>query len=89
MFYGDNEFRIKRLSNQCGARPKLARTAGFSLVELIVVIVIIGLMAGMVTVSVRSYLIRGKQTVASMEIAKICQALDTYYSVSDSYPTSG
>jgi len=53
-----------------------------------VVVVIIGLLAGVVTVSVRSYLVRGKQNVARMEIAKICQALDTYYSQYDRYPTS-
>ena len=61
--------------------------SAFTLVELIVVVVIIGLLAGAVTASVRSYLIRGKQAVAKMEIAKICQALDTYYTVTDRYPT--
>ena len=71
-----------------GARREFIRRNAFTLVELMVVIVIIGLLAGAVTVSVRSYLIRGKQSVASMEIAKICQALDTYYTVTDKYPTT-
>jgi general secretion pathway protein G len=53
-----------------------------------VVIVIIGLLAGAVTIGVRSYLIAGKQSVARMEISKICQALDTYYSVFDKYPST-
>jgi general secretion pathway protein G len=53
-----------------------------------VVIVIIGLLSGVVTMSVRSYLIRGKQTVARMEIAKIAQAIDTFYGEFDRYPTS-
>jgi general secretion pathway protein G len=61
---------------------------GFSLVELMVVIVIIGLLSGVVTISVRSYLIRGKQTVARMEIAKIAQAIDTFYGQFDRYPTN-
>jgi general secretion pathway protein G len=60
----------------------------FSLVELMVVIVIIGLLSGVVTVSVRSYLVRGKQTVARMEIAKIAQAIDTFYGEYDRYPTT-
>lgn len=60
----------------------------FTLVELMVVIVIIGLLAAAVTVSVRSYLVAGKQSVAKMEIAKICQALDTYYTAYDRYPTN-
>lgn len=58
----------------------------FSLVELMVVIVIIGLLAGTVTVSVRSYLIRSKKNVAKMEISKICEALETYYAQFDEYP---
>jgi general secretion pathway protein G len=62
--------------------------SGFTLVELMVVIVIIGLLAGAVTMSVRSYLVRGKQSVARMEIAKIVQALDTYYTAYDAYPPS-
>jgi general secretion pathway protein G len=53
-----------------------------------VVIVIIGLLAGVVTLSVRSYLIRSRQNVAKMEIAKICQAIDTFYSHFDRYPSN-
>ena len=48
---------------------------GFTLVELMVVIVIIGLLAGAVTMSVRSYLVAGKQNVAKMEIANIGQMI--------------
>lgn len=61
---------------------------GFSLVELMVVIVIIGLLSGVVTISVRSYLIRSKQNVAKLEIAKIAGALDTFYAEFDRYPTN-
>ena len=60
----------------------------FTLVELMVVIVIVGLLAGAVTMNVRSYLVRGKQSVARMEIAKISQAIDTYYTAFDRYPSS-
>ena len=60
----------------------------FTLVELMVVIVIIGLLAGAVTLGVRSYLVAGKQNVAKMEIANICQALETFYSAYDRYPSN-
>jgi general secretion pathway protein G len=70
------------------SRKQNTRRRGFSLVELMVVIVIIGLLSGVVTMSVRSYLIRGKQTVARMEMAKIAQAIDTFYGQFDRYPTS-
>ena len=68
-------------------RPSL-RTLGFTLVELMVVIVIIGLLAGAVTVATRNYLIAGKQSVAKLEISNICQALDTYYAAYDRYPSN-
>ena len=60
----------------------------FTLVELMVVIVIIGLLAGAVTVKVRSYLIAGKQNIARMDIAKIEQALESHYSAYDRFPTN-
>jgi len=66
----------------------MRRNHGFTLVELMVVIVIIGLLSGVVTMSVRSYLIRSKQNVAKLEISKICQALETFYTTYDRYPTN-
>jgi general secretion pathway protein G len=68
--------------------PPRAKRHGFSLVELMVVIVIIGLLSGVVTISVRSYLIKGKQTVARLEITKMAQAIDTFYGHLDRYPTN-
>ena len=67
-------------------KPNRIERRGFSLVELMVVIVIIGLLSGVVTVSVRSYLVRGKQTVARLELAKLAQAIDTFYGQFDRYP---
>lgn len=64
------------------------RRRGFSLVELMVVVVIIGLLAGAVTLSVRSYLIAGKQNVAKMEITNISRAVDSFYVQFDRYPSN-
>ena len=61
---------------------------GFSLVELMVVIVILGLLAGVVTISVRGYLIRSRQQIARTEISTIQNALDTFYSQHSRYPTN-
>ncbi len=69
-------------------RSRLARRNAFTLVELMVVIVIIGLLSGIATLSVRSYLIRSKQNVAKTEIAKLGQALETFYTTYDRYPNN-
>lgn len=62
--------------------------SAFTLVELMVVIVIIGLLAGAVTVNVRNYMLKGKQSVAKLEIAKMKTALETFYNFKSRYPTS-
>lgn len=62
--------------------------AGFTLVELMVVVVIIGLLASAVTFKVRGYLVTSKQNVARMDIAKITAALETFYTLHDRFPTN-
>jgi general secretion pathway protein G len=52
------------------------------------VIVLIGLLAGAVAIAVRSYLIAGKQGVARLEVSKICQAIETFYTHYDRFPTN-
>lgn len=68
--------------------PKSSERAGFSLVELIAVIVILAMLAGIVAVKTRTYLVTSKQNGAKVEIRKICDALETFYAAHDRYPTS-
>lgn len=63
------------------------RTA-FSLVELIVVMVIIGLLSSLVAVQTRSYLIASKQNAARAEIATIVSALESFYADQSRYPSN-
>lgn len=62
--------------------------SGFTLLELMVVLVIIGLLAGLVTEKTRSYLIVSKQNAAKVEIAKIIEALEAFYAIHSRYPTN-
>lgn len=71
----------------CSRRLKSAR-GGFSLVEIMIVILIIGLLAGVVTVNVRSYLTKAKQNIARQDIAVIAGALERFQGENNRYPSS-
>lgn len=62
--------------------------AGFSLVELLVVLAIIGLIATMVTPQVLGYLGRAKGETARIQVKNIAQAVELYYLDHGTYPTS-
>jgi len=53
-----------------------------------VVIVILGILATTVTVSVRDYLITGKQNAAKQEMAQITSGLELFYMENNRYPTN-
>jgi general secretion pathway protein G len=46
------------------------------------------IVAGIVTVSVRPLMLRGKQNAARAEVGNIAQALEAYYGVYGQYPTN-
>ena len=64
------------------------KRSGFTLIEMMVVLVLIGLLAGVVTVSVRHYLVRGKQEAARAQVASLKQAVNAFYTVYGRYPTN-
>jgi general secretion pathway protein G len=53
-----------------------------------VVLVIIGLLAGVVTVNVRGYMSAGYQNTVKMEIRAAMDAIDTFHAVTGSFPTN-
>ena len=69
----------------CGPDPD---QAGFSLVELLVVLAIIGMIATMVTPQVLGYLGRAKGETARIQVKNIAQAVELYYLDLGTYPTS-
>lgn len=69
-------------------RGSRTRQHGFSLIEIMVVLVIIGLLASVVTINVRGYLVKARQETARMEIATLKQAVDTFESLHGQFPTN-
>lgn len=64
------------------------RSAGFTLVELLVVLVILGLLAALVAPRVLSYLGSSKTKAAHLQITSFASALDLYRLDNQSIPTS-
>lgn len=71
-----------------GPRPQALRSRrGFSLVEIMVVVVIIGLLAGAVTLKVGGYLGTAKQSRVKSDLATIKKAVESYYMTHMTYPS--
>jgi general secretion pathway protein G len=70
-----------------GARPRNGQS-GFTLVEMLVVITIIGLIVGLVGPRVLNYLSESKVKTARIQIESFSAALDLFYLDNARYPSS-
>ncbi len=74
-------------------RPGRVRSAdeeaGFTLVEMLVVITIIGLIMGLVGPRVLNYLAESKVKTAKIQIESLSAAIDLYYLDNGHYPSGG
>jgi len=67
---------------------KKRQNKGFSLIELLVVLVILGLLAGVVAPQVMKHLAKAKSDTARLQIEDFGAALDLYYLELADYPTT-
>ena len=61
---------------------------GFTLLEIMVVIAIIGMLATAVSVAVMSYMKKAKVKTCSIQLNTLAQALNQYYLDENDYPSS-
>jgi general secretion pathway protein G len=73
-------------AEQCEQR-RHAR-AGFTLIEILLVVVIIGMLAGIAAVSVPKNMRRAREAKAAADISAISMAIQTYYMDKGKYPSS-
>jgi len=71
--------RLERLRRSVARARSHEREAGFTLVEMLVVIAIIGLVVGLVGPRVLNYLSESKVKAAKIQIESFSAALDLYY----------
>lgn len=61
---------------------------GFTLIEIMVVVIIIGLLATIVSVNVMSYLARSRRETCKAQLKSLSQALELYKLDNGTYPTT-
>lgn len=72
--------------NKC-AFPR-SRRRGFSLVELMVVMIILAMLAGLTVVATGGYLSKAKADTVRVEMATFVKALESFQLVNGRYPTN-
>ncbi|OUS25807.1 type II secretion system protein GspG [Gammaproteobacteria bacterium 45_16_T64] len=75
-----NKQRFRRMPTQ--------KAAGFTLIEIMVVVVILGVLAGLVAVNVFGNVDKANAQAARVDISAISQALDLYKLDNFTYPTT-
>lgn len=66
----------------------MTRRAGFTLIELVVVIIVLGLLAGLVAPQIFGRVSEAKDVAAKTQMATLGAALDNYRLDNGSYPTT-
>lgn len=69
-------------------KNRRARQAGFTLIELIVVMTVVGLLAALATINVRNARVRAEENALKYNLAQIRKAIDDYYADKQVYPPS-
>ena len=80
--------RARALRRGCSERRRAGRQAGFTLVELLVVMVILVLLASLVAPRVVGYLGSARTKAAKVQIESLAQALELYKVDNQRYPTT-
>ena len=85
------EATTSKLPDHCaahGPRSTVRSQLGFTLIELLIVVTIIGLLAGLATVSVRHAQRKAKENVLMANLALMRKAIDDFYADRQRFPSS-
>ena len=76
------------MSNRKSSKKFLARRSGFTLIEIMVVVVILGLLAALVVPNIGSNVSEAQRTAARTQIGQIEQTLQMYQLHNGFYPST-
>jgi general secretion pathway protein G len=79
---------VKRVQPRLSKRSQKAGEEGFTLVEMLVVITIIGLIMGLIGPRVLNYLSESKVKTARIQLQSFASALDLFYLDAGRYPST-
>jgi len=65
--------------------PKNSGSAGFTLIELMIVVAIVGLLAAIALPSYQSYIARGNRAAARAQLSQAAQYMQRFYAANDRY----
>ncbi len=77
------------VSRDKNPRGRLSATAGFTLLELLVVLAILGMLAAFAVPQVMNYLDRARSDSAKIQVSNLSTALDLYRLDVGRYPSTG
>lgn len=66
---------------------KIGLKKGFSLIEIMVVIVIISILTSIAAVSYRAYIVKARRTAAQEDLMQFQQRMEEYFSLNHTYGT--
>ena len=70
------------------ARQAATRAAGFTIIELLVVVSIVAILAGMAMAQYRNSVIRAQEAVLQTDLFRLRDAMDQYYADKQKYPAA-
>jgi general secretion pathway protein G len=86
--FGKCKVPSKRPPLVCERRTPNSERRAFTLLEVLMVLVIMGMVAGLVTVNVHSRMMLAKQNMAKTEIASVVDALESFHLIYSKYPSN-